>query len=352
MTSTDPTRLTRWPIIQAPMAGSSGPALTAAVTRAGGLGFLPAGNRAAAALAGDLAELRTLIGDAPFGVNLFVPHPAPTPAEAELLKRYARSLTKAAGRYGGAVGTPAPGVERDDWDAKLELLLARPVPVVSFMFGLPEAAVITALGAAGTRTIATVTTPEDARAAVALGVDALCVQGGEAGGHQGTFTNTVEIAPYGLLTLLTLVAAETDLPLIAAGGIMTGRQIVAVQTVGASAVQLGTAFLRCPESIAPPAHKAALADPRFDRSVLTRAFSGRWARGLHNGFIARHQAEAPAVYPHVHHLTAPIRKAAGLAGEPDGMALWAGQGRRLAREEPAADVVARLVDETTAARKA
>ncbi|MYW05958.1 nitronate monooxygenase, partial [Streptomyces sp. SID3343] len=345
MSSTDPTRLTRLPIVQAPMAGSSGPALTAAVTHAGGLGFLPAGNRAAAALAGDIADLRTRIGDAPFGVNLFMPHPTPTRAETELLARYARSLAKAAGRYGGEVGTPAPGVEHDDWDAKLELLLAHPVPVVSFMFGLPETAVVTALRAAGTRTIATVTTPEDARAAADRGVDALCVQGGEAGGHQGTFTNPVETAPYGLFTLLALVAAETELPLIAAGGIMTGRQIVALRTAGASAVQLGTAFLRCPESLAPPAHKAALVDPRFDRSVLTRAFSGRWARGLRNGFVARHQSEAPAVYPHVHYLTTPIRKAAALAGEPDGLALWAGQGRRLAREEPAADVVARLADE-------
>ncbi|WP_424636743.1 NAD(P)H-dependent flavin oxidoreductase [Embleya sp. AB8] len=351
-TTTDPTRLSELPIIQAPMAGAAGPALAAAVTRAGGLGFLAAGYRSAQAMGAEIDELRALIGDAPFGVNAFMPHPAPTPAEADATRRYAGSLARAAARYGGTVGTPAPGSERDDWDAKFELLLARPVPVVSFTFGLPAMAQVTALKAAGTRTVATVTTPEEARVAVGHGVDALCVQGAEAGGHQGGFGNPDAPAPYGLLTLLTLIAGQTELPLIAAGGLMTGRQIEAVRLAGASAAQLGTAFLRCPESVAPAAHKAALADPAFDRSVLTRAFSGRWARGLHNGFVARHEAEAPGVYPYVHHLVSPIRKAAAARGEADGLALWAGQGWRLAREEPAAEVIHRLVDEMAAARKA
>lgn len=226
------------------------------------------------------------------------------------------------------------------------------MPVVGFTFGLPDAAAIAALKAAGTLTVATVTSPAEARLAADLGVDALCVQGAEAGGHQGTFDNPDDPAPYGLLTLLALIAPETDLPLIAAGGIMTGRQIEAVRIAGASAAQLGTAFLRCPESVASAAHKAALADPAFEHSVLTRAFSGRWARGLRNGFVARHEAEVPGVYPYVHHLVSPIRKAAAERGEPDGLALWAGQGWRLARAEPAADVITRLVDEMAAARKA
>ncbi|GCD96460.1 oxidoreductase [Embleya hyalina] len=351
-TNADPTRLTELPIVQAPMAGASGPALAAAVGRAGGLGFLAAGYRSAAALGAEIEELRSLLGDVPFGVNAFMPQPPPTRAEDELTARYARSLARAAARYGGTVGTPAPGVERDDWDAKLDLLLARPVPVVSFTFGLPDIEAVAALRAAGTLTVATVTTPQEARLAVAHGVDALCVQGGEAGGHQGSFDNPAAPAPYGLLTLLTLIAAETDLPLIAAGGLMTGRQIEAVRLAGASAAQLGTAFLRGPESVASTAHKAALGDPAFERSVLTRAFSGRWARGLYNGFAARHEAEAPGVYPYVHHLVAPIRKAAAARGEADGLALWAGQGWRLAREEPAAEVIHRLVDEMAAARKA
>ncbi|MGW1992233.1 nitronate monooxygenase [Embleya sp. NPDC001921] len=351
-TNTDPTRLAALPIVQAPMAGAAGPALAAAVTRAGGLGFLAAGYRSADELAAEIGELRTLIGDAPFGVNAFMPHPTPTRAQDELTRRYAASLTRAAAHYGGTVGTPAPGCERDDWDAKLALLLAHPVPVVSFTFGLPDTDAITALRAAGTLTVATVTTPEEARAAAGAGVDALCVQGAEAGGHQGGFANPDAPAPYGLLTLLTLIAAETELPLIAAGGLMTGRQIEAVRLAGASAAQLGTAFLRCPEGSASAAHKAALADPAFDRSVLTRAFSGRWARGLRNGFVARHEAEAPGVYPFVHHLVSPIRKAAAARGEADGLALWAGQGWRLAREEPAAEVISRLVDEMAAARKA
>ena len=348
----DPTRLSRLPIAQAPMAGSSGPALTAAVTAAGGFGHLPGGYRAADALAADIDALRALIGEAPFGVNLFLPHSAPTAAERERVRRYARSLERAAGRWGGAVGTPVPGTERDDWDAKLALLIEHPVPVVSFTFGLPDPTAIAALTDAGTLTVATVTTPEEAALAADAGVGALCVQGAEAGGHQGTFTNVDDPSPYGLLTLLTLVAAGTDLPLIAAGGIVTGAQIEAVLTAGASSAQLGTAFLRCPESIASDTHKDALADPAFERTVLTRAFSGRWARGLRNGFSARHEAEAPGVYPWVHHLVAPIRKAAAAAGEPDGVALWAGQGWRLARAEPAADVIDRLVDEMAAARKA
>ena len=180
------------------------------------------------------------------------------------------------------------------------------------------------------------------RIAAAAGVDALCVQGYEAGAHRGTFAN--DDAPgrdYGLLSLIGAVAAVTGLPQIATGGIMTARQVRAVITAGAVAAQCGTAFLRCPESGAHPRYKAALADPRYTATTLTRAFSGRLARGLVNQFIRDHH-DAPAAYPEINNATRPLRAAAAADGDTERMSLWAGQGYRSAAEQPAAQIIERL----------
>ena len=188
----------------------------------------------------------------------------------------------------------------------------------------------------------TVTSPGEAGIAAAAGVDALCVQGYEAGAHRGTFAN--DDAPgrdYGLLSLIGEVAAVTGLPQIATGGIMGPRQVQAVIAAGAVAAQCGTAFLRCPESGAHPRYKAALADPRYTATMLTRAFSGRLARGLVNQFIRDHQ-DAPAAYPEINNATRPLRAAAAADGDTERMSLWAGQGYRSATEDPAAEIIARL----------
>ncbi|WP_436778030.1 nitronate monooxygenase [Yinghuangia sp. YIM S09857] len=330
------------------MAGGAGSvALAAAVCGAGGLGFLAAGYKTAAAMSAEIADLRTATG-LPFGVNLFLPGEASGSAVPEQVAAYRVQLEQETVRLGAALGSVPPHGLDDDWDAKIAALLAAPVPVVSFTFGCPDAGLLAEFRARGTTTAVTVTTPSEAERAAAAGCALLVVQGGEAGGHQGRWENA-DSEPYGLLTLLALVQAVTDVPCVAAGGIMTGGQIAAVRAAGAVAAQLGTAFLRCPESGAPEPYKAALADGRYERTRLTRAFSGRPARGLVNGFLARHTAHAPAAYPEVHYATAPLRRASAEAGDPEAMALWAGQGWRLADEAPAATVVERLTDELAAA---
>jgi nitronate monooxygenase len=338
------------PIVQAPMAGgTSRPELAAAVSNAGALGFLAAGYKSADAMRGEIERLRPLLdGDRPFGVNLFLPQPAAVDRAA--VAAYGERLAPEAEALSVPLGDPF-GSTDDDYDAKLAALLADPVPVVSFTFGCPAAEDVAALRGVGTVTVATVTTPAEALAAQEAGADALCVQGVEAGGHQGTHRDEPSRDGSGLalLPLLTLVRESVDLPLVAAGGLMRGAQIAAVLAAGASAAQLGTAFVVCPESGAPAPHKAALTDPAFTDTVLTRAFSGRPARGLANRFIREHGPLAPAAYPQVNYLTAPLRKAAAAAKDPQLMALWAGQGHRLARELPAADLVAALTAELDAA---
>lgn len=327
------------PIIQAPMAGGvSTPELAAAVSNAGGLGFLAGGYKTAEAMKKEIHELRTLT-DRPFGVNVFVP--GDKTVDEEAVERYRVALAAEAERFGASVGEPK--WEDDDWAAKLDVLLRERVPVVSFTFGCPDKEVIAALQKAGSFVIVTVTAVEEAEMAAEAGANALCVQGAEAGGHRASFGNdpeqdeTLELFP-----LLARVRAAVRVPLAAAGGIMDGRGIAAALQAGASAVQLGTAFLRCPESGAHPLHKQALADPRFVETAVTRAFTGRPARGLVNRFMAEYRAMAPAAYPHVHHMTKPLRAASAKAGDPEGMSLWAGTGYRLARELPAAELVEEL----------
>lgn len=328
------------PIIQAPMAGGvSNPLLASAVSQAGGLGFLAGGYKTADAMNEEIIAIRKLT-DAPFGVNIFVP--SDDEVQLEAVSRYREHLEAEAKRLGVNLGEPKH--DDDDWDAKIEVLLEQGVPVVSFTFGCPPPEVISELKNRGSCIVITVTSPQEAIIAKQAGADALCLQGQEAGGHRATFHNDVsENENFSLLVLLRLVSEVVDLPLIAAGGIMHGRDVAAVLTAGACAAQLGTAFLRCPESGAHPVHKASLIDPTFRSTVVTRAFTGRPARGLMNRFINKYNALAPAAYPHIHHMTKELRKVSGQLGDPNSMALWAGQGYRLAKEVPAAELVQLLM---------
>ncbi|MFG2328569.1 nitronate monooxygenase [Streptomyces sp. NPDC048604] len=337
--------LCRYPVVQAPMAGGgSCPQLAAAVSEAGGLGFLAAGYKTAGSMYQEIKQVRGLTGQ-PFGVNLFMPQNGQT-ADPAAVEVYRHQLAGEADWYDTPLGDADSG--RDDaYDAKLAVLVDDPVPVVSFTFGCPTRDTLDALARVGTYTVVTVTSAEEARAAQWAGADAVCVQGVEAGGHQGTHKDEAgaDGAGLGLLALVTQVRENVQLPIIAAGGLMRGAQIAAVLAAGADAAQLGTAFLVCPESGAHLLHKQALTDPLFVRTELTRAFSGRPARGLVNRFMHEHGPYAPAAYPEIHHLTAPLRKAAATAGDPQGMALWAGQGHRLARELPAGQLVEVLAAE-------
>ncbi|MFI7013209.1 nitronate monooxygenase [Streptomyces sp. NPDC050164] len=336
------------PIVQAPMAGGvSVPKLAAAVCEAGGLGFLAAGYKTADGMYQEIKQLRSLTSR-PFGVNLFMPQPEY--ADPAAIDVYAHQLAGEASWYEAELGDPDSG--RDDgYETKLAVLRDNPVPAVSFHFGTPTREVVDALHRVGTFVLVTATTPDEARAVERAGADAVIAQGVEAGGHQGTHRDIPETdgSGIGLLSLVAQIREAVSIPIIAAGGIMRGGQIAAVLAAGASAAQLGTAFLATAESGANAVHKQALTNPLFVRTELTRAFSGRPARGLVNRFLREHGPYAPAAYPEIHHLTSPLRQAAAKAGDAQGMALWAGQGHRMARELPAGQLMEVLAGELAAA---
>jgi nitronate monooxygenase len=328
----------RVPIVQAPLAGGgSTPTLTAAVVQAGAFGFVAGGYRTPTALREDIHATRELT-EAPFGVNLFVPGHASEPAAYEA---YVAGLEGEARGHGVALGEPR--FEDDAWADKLALLESDPVAAVSFTFGCPPADVIGRLQTAGSAVWVTVTDPDEAEQAAAAGADVLVVQGIEAGGHRASFVDADGAGEYGLLALLAVVAQRTALPLVASGGIATGGALAAVLCAGAQAAQIGTAFMRCPEAGTSPAHREALATRAPTR--LTRAFTGRQARGIANRFLREHSADAPAAYPEIHHATAPVRAAGRAAGDAEVLNLWAGQAHELARELPAAELVATLAAE-------
>jgi nitronate monooxygenase len=330
--------LARWPVIQAPMGGGpSTPELAAAVSNAGALGFLAAGYKTADAMLAEIAATKRLT-DQLFGVNVFVP--SSPDADVDALDCYLAQLEADASSLGVHIGVPE--WTDDDWEPKLAGLLRDPVAVVSFAFGCPSRDIVAELQRVGSQVMVTVTTPRDTEIAVAHQVDALCVQGIEAGAHRGGFTDDEQTDSYGLLSLLAAVRTMTSLPIVAAGGIMDGRDLAAVLVAGAEAAQLGTAFLRSPESGAHPTYKGALADPVFTTTTITRAFSGRRARGLVNQFMLDHPV-APSAYPQINTATRPLRTEAARRGDSHHMSLWAGQGFRRAEPRPAGEIVEKLV---------
>jgi nitronate monooxygenase len=328
------------PIVAAPMAGGpSTPALVAAVSRAGGLGFLAAGYKSVEALNEEVAHVcrRT---DRPFGVNVFLPGAvAPDPAA---VAAYRTRLAPLAERLGVELG--GPRWDDDAVDDKLAAVAG--MPLVSLTFGCPTRAQVAALQSAGSAVLVTVTSAEEARQAAQARPDGLWVQGAEAGAHRGSFTDDERTGPaVPLLQLLAQVGAESDLPLVGAGGLMDGADVAAVLAGGATWAGLGTAFLGCPEAGTHPTYLMALTDPNFDRTELTRAFTGRSARALVNAFVREHGPVAPRGYPEVHHVTRPLRQAAAAAGYAEHLNLWAGQGWQRLRPMPAADLVRVLAEE-------
>lgn len=326
------------PIIAAPMAG--GPTtvrLATAVAEAGGFPFLAGGYKTAEALHQEIEQIRAT--GAPFGVNIFTP--GDQTIDTAAFTAYASELAPDAARHGVQLSRE-PVADDDHWHEKIALLTTHPVPVVSFTFGLPPATDMAALRRAGTYVVITVTTPDEAHAAAEHGADGLIVQGEAAGGHSATFDPTRIPASVDLPTLITSIQSVTELPLIAAGGLDGATAVRAVLDAGAIAAAVGTLLLRTDEAGTSPVHRAALAAPNFDHTVLTRAFTGRPARALANDFIAQHDAHAPAAYPAVHHLTRSLRQAAAQAHDPHRVHLWAGTGYRNAPTGPAADVIRTL----------
>ena len=324
------------PIVGAPLAGgASTPALAAAVSEAGGLGFVATGYKTPEAMRSDIAATRALTS-APFGVNVFLV--TPTEADPAELAAFRERLGE---------GTGEPRSDDDGFAEKVRSLLEDPVPVVSFTFGCPQPELVERFRAAGSEVWVTVTDVAEAREAAAAGATALVVQGYEAGGHRGAFVDE-QPGDVGLLALLQLVAAALPgLQLVATGGIATGRAVAAVLAAGAAAAQVGTALMLTPEAATAPVHREALARP--GRTAVTRAFTGRSARGIENAFMREHDADAPHAYPAVHHVTAPLRARAREQGDPESLHLWAGQAHELIAERPAGELVRALHAEARAA---
>jgi nitronate monooxygenase len=331
-----------FPIVQAPMAGGpTTPALVAAVGEAGALGSIGAAMLGPAAIAEACAATRERTAR-PFLVNLFVLPPA-SPSPGELVRALPRLAP-----FHDELGLPPPAIPNswgEDLEAQVDAVLAARPAVVGTHFGPPPPRLLAGCRARGILVVSTATTPDEARALEAAGVDAVVAQGAEAGGHRGTFLRPVEESLFGTMALVPAVVDAVRIPVIAAGGIMDGRGVAAALALGASAAQLGTAFLACPEAGTHPLHKAALG--RAEGTVLTRGVTGRHARGLRNRLLVELDASAADAPDYLVQsvLSGPLRAAAARQGRPELMAMWAGQGHAMSRAEPAAEVVARLVRE-------
>lgn len=319
--------------------GVSTPKLAAAVSNSGGLGFLAAGYKSARELEQEIIEMHSLTKK-PFGVNLFVPTNEKVAVDA--LDCYQKELLKAAEYLECQVDIPKND-DDDEWNAKLDIIQKHRVPAVSFTFGCPDREIVASLKGIGSRVFVTITTPQEAEVALRAGADALCLQGIEAGGHRSTFLESS--VDYPLMKLLKEVRSITKKPLIAAGGLMTGSDIKRVLQEGASAAQLGTAFICCPESGASALHKESILQKRFNETGVTRAFTGKRARGFVNAFFISYDKSAPSAYPHIHYMTKPIRAKATQMNNPEYTSLWAGTGFTLAKKLPAHLIVEELVQE-------
>lgn len=332
------------PLVLAPMAGGpSTVALAAAVAEGGMVPFLAGAYLTPERLGAELAELRS-VTSAPCGVNVFAPSPD-SPSMRHDAETYAASLAPWAAAAGVELGTPR--YDDDHFGAKVDLLVEAAPALVSFAFAWPPAEVVGRLQQAGTEVWVTVNESSEVEWAQALGVDGLVVQGWEAGGHRGGPVDT-GATQLDLVPLVSEVARLTDLPIMGAGGVMTGADAAGVLRAGATAVALGTAFLDCPEAGTAPVHRHELT--HRTGTTVTRAFTGRSARALTTTWTELFTDAAPAAYPHVHHVTAPLRAHGKATGEAELVHLWAGTGHARLRSLPAAELALVLADELARAK--
>jgi nitronate monooxygenase len=330
----------RLPILLAPMAGACPPALSVAVAEAGGMGACGALPLNPGAIAAWAAEFRAG-SSGPFQMNLWIPDPLPV-RDADHEARVREFLAQ----WGPPVPPEAGDATPRDFDAQCQALLDVAPPVVSSIMGLYPPAFVRELKTCGIAWFATVTTVAEAIAAERAGADGIVAQGMEAGGHRGAFDAArAETRQVGLMALLPAVVDAVRVPVVATGGIADGRGVAAALALGASAVQVGTGFLRCPESEIHFAWATALTHTAPEQTVLTRAFSGRAGRSIETEYVRAASAPgapSPAPYPVQRALSAGVRELAQRTGDVQRMQAWAGQGAALARAEPAAAVTARL----------
>ncbi len=341
--------LFQYPIIQGPMAGGASiPALVAAASNAGVLGSLAASLLTPEVMLAQAGQIRALT-NRPFAINLFVQKtPQPTPEEVAL----GVQLLKPVWSTLGWQELPTPTKWCEDFDAQFDALIAAAPAVASFTFDILNVAYVERLHAAGIFVIGTVTTAAEGLAWQAVGADAVVASGVQSGGHRGTFLGPQEDATLGTAELLQELVGVLDIPIISAGGIMNGADIARLLALGASAVQMGTAFLVSDESGIQADYKKRLLNAGNHPTRLTRAFSGRYARGLENRFMQIMESVEKLVpaYPVQNALTGSIRAAAAKAGDTELMSLWAGTGVNLARGMPVAQLVQTLVAEMKAAQ--
>ena len=333
------------PLIQAPMAGVATPELAAAVSAAGGLGALGSAALTPEALLRQVDELRSLT-DRPFNLNFFC-HEVP-----ELSDHDVTGVREGLGPLYDELGLgppPEPVVAPITFDeGRLSALLEIAPSVTSFHFGLPGDSDLAAIREAGSRIIASATSVSEAVHLSDRGVDAIIAQGAEAGGHRGSFLVPGDDGPVGTFALVPQIVDAVDVPVIAAGGIADGRGLAAAIVLGAAGVQMGTAFLACPEAATHPLHREALRSAKADATVITRSFSGRPARVLSNRFAELEDLDALA-FPAQFSLSGPLGEAAAEQGSGEFLAMWSGQAAPLAREVPAAELVKAIVAEADAA---
>lgn len=334
----------RYPIIQAAMAGATTPELVVAVSNAGGLGSLGAGYLTAAEIKHAIQKIRQLT-DHPFAVNLFIPQPHQ--ATSAQIQQASEAIAHCCPELNQNI-TPVSTPYAVSFEEQIQIIFEEKVPVFSFTFGILEGKWLNQLKSKQIQLIGTATTVSEALALEKSGVDLITLQGSEAGGHQGTFLTKEEDALIGLMSLIPPCIDQIKIPIIAAGGIMDGRGIAASMTLGAAVVQMGTAFLSCHESAINHQYKKILLSQQQDHTALTRAFSGRLARGIRNKFMDCMQTKQDNVldYPIQNALTRPMRKKANQTNATEFMSLWAGQAAALCRDISASKLIQQLMLET------
>lgn len=337
-----------YPILQAPMAGGiTTSKLVAEVSNIGGLGMIGVGGMPANDMYEQIKEVKQLTSK-PFGINLFVhPHFSATEREIEETQHLLKPLFEKLGiNQDENVELPSIKAETDIFMEKINMIVEEKVPVCSFVFGIPSLDVITRLKDNGITVIGTATTVEEAVETEKAGMDAVVVQGSEAGGHRGTFLRDVNDSLLSTMSLVQQVADQVSIPIIATGGIMDGRGLVASIQHGAQGVQMGTAFITTNESGAHPLHKEAILSSR-QPTVLTRSFTGKYARAIKNAFIndlEKHESTFPA-FPIHRKLTQPIVSTAKVQKNPDYMLLLSGQNTHLSRRQSARELVESIIEE-------
>ncbi|MFD2630406.1 NAD(P)H-dependent flavin oxidoreductase [Oceanobacillus kapialis] len=339
----------KYPIIQAPMAGGiTTTHLITEVANAGGLGMIGAGYLSPDQLRQQVNDVQE-VTSSPFGVNLFVPNEFHVTEEEITLSNDQLAPIRNQLQLSQKPSNKNPEFNdlHNTFLEQIDVVIEEQVPICSFTFGIPSEQVINRLKQHGILLIGTATTVKEAIAIEKAGMDIIVVQGSEAGGHRGNFLDSYDNSMIGLMALIPQVVDMVNVPVIAAGGIMDGRGLVASLSLGAQGAQMGTAFLTCEESGANELHKAAILHAEEDRTVVTRAFSGKWARGIQNEFISTMQEKEHLLpdFPVQNSLTKEIRKAAASQGKPEFMSLWAGQNASMAKKQTIQTLMQSIVEE-------